>query len=454
MNNKEIIKVMKNVENYKKVNIDESYLKIKGGKSLNGTIEIEGAKNATLPAMVAALLSDEAVELSNVPTELNDVKRIIELMQSMGTIVEVDNENSKLILNGSKWTGGELNGEIAGSIRHSLLLLGLSVAWRKNLRLPIPGGCKLGTRKHDMHVDALRKLGNQVIEDEGIDLVFDEAEKEVDVEFYYPTFGGTFNAIFASVKKVGKTVRIHNAAKNPEVMDVIQMLSQMGADISWESDRVLVIKGVKNLSGLHYSVMPDRIVGSTIIAATGITKGKVRIKQFDESLLTSEISTWREAGLSIVQVGEDLLIDGSKSEIKAVDVETKAYPGFHTDVQPLHVLLMTTAKGNTDVKETILDGRFRYCKELVKLGANIDVVDGDFNCVNGAQGQIAKIYGVEELTGAEVMATDIRGGAAVAVAGIAAEGTTYVTNLYQLERGYGKFVEMFNSLGADIQRFE
>jgi UDP-N-acetylglucosamine 1-carboxyvinyltransferase len=432
----------------------EPILEIEGGTILNGSIQIEGAKNAALPALVASLLSDESVILTNVPVQLNDIKRIVELMRSMGADVVVDENNKTITLHGSNWTGGELDGDIAGSIRHSLLLLGLSVAWKKDLKLPIPGGCKLGTRKHDMHIDALEKLGNLVVEDEGINVTYRDSKDEVDIEFYYPTFGGTFNAIFASVKKVNKVIRIHNAAKNPEVIDVISMLKLMGADISWESERVLIIKGVEHLKGISYSIMPDRIVGATVISAAGITKGNVKIQKFDEELLTSEISAWREAGLIIEQVGEDLIIDGANSKLKAIDIETKAYPGFHTDVQPLHVLLMTVAEGNSAVKETILDGRFKYCKELEKLGANIEVIDGNFKCVNGAQGQIAKISGVKKLKGATVKATDIRGGAAVAVAGLLAEGQTIVTNLYQLERGYGNFVEMFNELGANIKRLE
>lgn len=445
--------MQENFNNETKV-YNESILEIRGGTKLKGSVQIEGAKNATLPAMVAALLADETVILMNVPVNLNDIKRIIELMHSMGTNVIVDEKNKTITLHGSKWTGGELDGDIAGSIRHSLLLLGLSVAWEKDLKLPIPGGCKLGTRKHDMHVDALQKLGNEVIEDAGIDVTYHDSEDEVDIDFYYPTFGGTFNAIFASVKKVGKTVRIHNAAKNPEVIDVIGMLKNMGANITWESDRVLVIKGVGHLKGITHSIMPDRIVGATVIAATGVSKGKVTIEKFSENLLISEITTWREAGLIIEQDGENLVIDGEGSQLKGVDVTTKAYPGFHTDVQPLHVLLMAMAEGKSSVKETILDGRFRYCAELEKLGAKIDVIDGEFKCVNGAPGQIAKIKGVTELKGNTVKATDIRGGAAIAVAGIIAKGTTTITNLYQLERGYGNFVEMFNALSANINRID
>lgn len=434
--------------------IIEPVLKIEGGIPLSGTVKIEGAKNATLPALVAACLSAETVELTNVPLELNDVKRMLELMNSMDVGITIDKTNKSIKLNGGEWTGGELDGEIAGSIRHSLLLLGLSVAWKKDLSIPIPGGCKLGTRKHDMHIDALKELGSQVTEINGIELEYQDSDQEVDIEFYYPTFGGTLNAIFASVKKEGTTIRIHNAAKNPEVIDVINMLTKMGANISWESKKILLIEGVAELTGITHSIMPDRIVGATIIAATGATKGKTTIKNFSEDLLTNEIITWRRAGLKIEQNDQDLLIDGRQTDILPVDIETKAYPGFHTDIQPLHGLLMTLAKGQSEIKETILDGRFRYFEELEKFGANTEVVNGDFKCVNGAQGQIAKIRGVERLTGAEVLATDIRGGAAVAIAGMVAEGTTIVKNLYQLERGYGNFVEMFSSLGANITRME
>lgn len=436
------------------IKVKEPVLEIKGGTPLSGTVQIEGAKNATLPALVAACLSEETVELKNVPLELNDVKRMIELMISMDVEISIDVKNKTIKLNGGEWTGGELDGEIAGSIRHSLLLLGLSVAWEKNLTLPIPGGCKLGTRKHDMHIDALKELGNKVTEINGIELEYHDSNYEVNIEFYYPTFGGTLNAIFASVKKEGTITRINNPAKNPEVIDVIKMLTEMGAKIDWESDRVLAIKGVSDLKGITYSIMPDRIVGATVIAATGATKGKTIINKFSEDLLTSEIDIWRKAGLVIEQIGDDLLIDGTQSEISPVNIATKAYPGFHTDIQPLHVLLMTLANGKSEVKETILDGRFRYCEELLKFGAEIEVVDGDFKCVNGAQGQIAKIEGVDNLSGTTAMATDIRGGAAVAIAGMVAEGTTTITNLYQLERGYGNFVEMFSSLGANVTRME
>lgn len=431
--------------------ISEPFLEINGGKSLRGAVEISGAKNSALPAIVAACLSKETVTLRNVPLELNDVKLIINLLRSMGANIEVDSENKILVCSGENWKGGSLDPNVAGKIRHSLLLLGLAANWKTNLFLPMPGGCDLGNRKHDMHISALRSLGNTVVEEEGILIKPGTASEKVTIDFYYPTFGGTLNAIFASVRSNSTTI-INNAARNPEVLDVISLLNKMGANITWIEERCLKIKGVANLKGTNYSVMPDRIIAATVIAATAVTDGEVCLKNFNSNLLTTEINVWKEAGLLIEQNGKDLYIKRKNEKLNATNIETRAYPGFHTDIQPLHTLMMTTASGESFIKETILDGRFKYCSELVKMGANITVIEGDFYCVNGAKGQIAKVNGVDKLYSAEVKATDIRGGAAVAVAGLAAEGITRVTNIYQLERGYGNFVEVFNSLGADIKR--
>lgn len=436
-----------------KSTVTEPLLVINGGHPLSGTVEIDGAKNAALPAIVAACLSEETVELRNVPVELNDVKQLVKLLIDMGAEVEVDRNKKMIRSNGGKWQGGRLDGDIAGKIRHSLLLLGLSVSWCKSLFLPMPGGCDLGSRKHDMHIDALRALGHRVEEDEGILVEPKDSNDNAIISFYYPTFGGTFNALFASVKLKGRKTQINNAARNPEVIDVIKMLNNMGAKIEWLDKKTLLVEGVDKLIGTEHSVMPDRIIGATVIAATGVTKGQVYLKNFDKNLLKEEIEIWERSGLSISQKDSDLFIDGTKT-LQATNIETRAYPGFHTDVQPLHTLLMATATGESVVKETILDGRFKYCAELNKMGANITVEEADFTCVNGAQGQIAKIQGVRSWLPANVMATDIRGGAAVAVAALAASGKSTISNLYQLERGYGNFVELFSELGADVKRVE
>lgn len=430
------------------------YLEIEGGKKLNGEVEISGAKNAALPAIVAACLSDEVVTLKNVPLELNDVKLIIKLLESMGANITIDWKNKILSCSGKDWKGGSLSSDLAGKIRHSLLLLGLAANWKTKLFLPMPGGCDLGNRKHDMHVSALNSLGNTVIEDEGLQIEPGNPDDKITINFYYPTFGGTLNAIFASVRLIGSEIIIKNAARNPEVIDIINLLRKMGADIRWQDEGTLLINGVANLRGVNHSIMPDRIIAATVIAATAVTDGNVTLKSFDSDLLASEIKVWKKAGLLFEKEDKDLNIKRDGKRLSATSIETKAFPGFHTDIQPLHTLMMTLANGESKVKETILDGRFRYCNELVKMGADIIVNEGDFYCVNGAKGQIATIRGVDKLYSAEVKATDIRGGAAVAVAGLVAEGITKVTNIYQLERGYGNFVEVFNSLGASIKRIE
>lgn len=441
------------LENIKEVpKLSEPHYIIEGGNSLNGEVVIPGAKNAALPAIVAACLTDEPVTLKNVPIELNDVKLIIDLLRDMGAVITIDEGKKELVCCGENWKSGSLNPDKASKIRHSLLLLGLAGNWKKELFLPFPGGCDLGNRKHDMHVDALSALGNKVKEEEGILLKPSENPENVNIEFYYPTFGGTLNAIFAGVQLENCNITISNAARNPEVLDVISLLNQMGSKIKWVDQETISIKGVSKLKGTTYSVMPDRIIAATVITATAITNGNVTLKNFNSNLLDSELNVWKNAGLNFEITKENNLHIQGKTKLVGTHIETKAYPGFHTDIQPLHTLLMTFAKGESSVKETILDGRFRYCTELNKMGADISVTDGDFYCVNGAKGQIAKIKGIKRLTGTDVSATDIRGGAAVAVAGLAAEGVTRVTNLYQIERGYENFVELFNSLGANIRR--
>lgn len=446
---------MKNIMLKKQIehlNQPEPYLEIRGGNSLVGEVNISGAKNATLPAIVAACLSSEEVILRNVPIELNDVKLMINLLEIGGAKFEINSEKKILKCSGEKWKGGFLDPNLAGKIRHSLLLLGLAANRKTELFLPMPGGCDLGNRKHDMHVSALRSLGNYVFEAEGIKIKPGNPVEFVNIDFYYPTFGGTLNAIFASVCNKSSKIIINNAARNPEVIDVIKLLNQMGANITWQDENTLLIIGVEKLKGADFSIMPDRIIGATVIAATAITKGNVTIKDFDSGLLKTEIEVWEKAGVKFDKNNNNLNIKGPNEMLNPTNIVTRAYPGFHTDIQPLHTLMMSFANGESQIRETILDGRFKYCKELNKMGADITIENGEFYCVNGAKGQIARVKGVKRLRGAEVKATDIRGGAAVAVAGLVADGITIVTNLYQLERGYENFVELFNSLGADIKK--
>ncbi|QDI90464.1 UDP-N-acetylglucosamine 1-carboxyvinyltransferase [Salicibibacter halophilus] len=427
---------------------------IKGGKPLKGEVVVQGAKNAALPALVAASLSDETVELKNVPLELNDVNNLLALLREVGVKIEIKDENT-LTLNGEGWRSSELDPNIASKIRHSLLLLGGSVTKDCSLYLPLAGGCEIGERKHDLHVLALENMGHDVIESgEGIRVIPDlnDDVDHTEIEFYYPSFGATLNVIFASVLCSGKITTLKNAAKNPEVLDVIHLLEQMGAIFNWKDESTLEIIGVNKLNGTSHQVMSDRIIVSTMIAAIAVTKGNGTIIGGNATVLETEVATWRKAGLIIQQKENGLFVDGN-NKIKPVNIETKAYPGFHTDIQPLHAAIMLRANGTSKIKEMILDGRFLYCEELNKLGAKTKIENGDFTCVNGAKGQIAIINESPPLIGVlNLIATDIRGGAAVVLASLAANGISEITNVYQIERGYSDLPELIQTLGGNVQR--
>lgn len=428
-------------------------LVIRGGIALEGEVALPGAKNAALPALVAACASDEDVLLGNVPTDLNDVRLLIDFLRELGA--DVEEVGDRMVrCSGRHWRGGDLVDERAGQLRHSLLLLGLAASRGTPLALPMPGGCKLGERKHDLHILALSALGHQVSEaPEGLHFQPGAAVEDADFRFHYPTFGGTLNALIAAATLEGRTTWIRNAAKNPEVADIITLLASMGARIRWVSSDTLEVRGVRRLGGTEHTVMSDRIVAATVIAATAVTQGHSFAKNANGEVLRAEIDVWRRAGLE-VRVAPEGIETRFVDRMQSTDIETRAYPGFHTDIQPLHAIMMVFAHGTSTIRETILDGRFRYARELDRLGARTSVGDGGFTCVNGAPGQILTIEGVQRLVGTDVIATDIRGGASVAVAALAAEGTTSIGNLYQLERGYGRFDALFSNLGADLRMVE
>ena len=434
--------------------LSDPFLTVQGGTALSGETLVPGAKNAALPAIVAACLSEQPTVLHNVPTGLNDVELLISLLRSLNVEIE-EPEPGTLICSGRNWQNSALNGNQVGRLRHSLLLLGAAAHRHTRLLLPLPGGCKLGSRRHDLHLLALRSLGFSVAETQaGIELgsqnlTRDEQGKDTRISFHYPTFGGTLNVLFAASGCEGTTY-LENAAVNPEVLDVIALLSSMGADITWVGEATLRIRGAK-LHGTEHTVMSDRIITSTLVAATAVTKGHTFIKGATTEVLKAEAAAWRSAGLVLEEASDGVEVRALEP-LQAVSIRTKAYPGFHTDIQPLHAAMMLQAEGEALIEETILDGRFRYAQELKKLGASLDIEDADFLCVNGAPGQRLRIRGVKKLHGAQVQATDIRGGAAVVVAALAAEGTTRVTNLYQLERGYTDIGALLSPLGAQVER--
>ena len=429
----------------------EPYLEIHGGRALTGEVTLLGAKNAALPALVAACLSDDETVLYDVPTELNDVRLLTELLRSLGAEVREVGPHT-LRCSGRGWRAATLDGDKAGNLRHSLLLLGGAAHRHLPLTLPLPGGCKLGERKHDFHVAALSTLGFAVTDTpEGLGVAPGGAvHKDARVSFSYPSFGATLNALFAATGLPAVTL-IENAARNPEVEDVTTLLNKMGAQIAWADARTLRVVGGTPLRAAEHRVMGDRIVASTLIAATAVTRGETLIQNASLRVLQAEAEVWRGAGLELTDDAGGVRVR-AKRRLKATTVTTRAYPGFHTDVQPLHAAMMVLAAGRSQIQETILDGRFRYAAELAKFGAAVTVLPGDFRCVNGEPGQVLQLDGVAALRGAEVRATDIRGGAAVAVAALAAEGVSKITNLYQLERGYSDLAGLLTPLGGAVRR--
>lgn len=431
------------------------YYEIEGGKPLTGNVHVPGAKNAVLPALVAASLTEEPVTLHSVPAELNDVRLIMELLEELGVDIQRSGADS-LIVQKRTWEDQGIDRAKASRIRHSLLLLGGSARWGESLFLPIPGGCNIGSRKHDLHTMALNTMGHTAEElDEGIVFSSRASAEDKEIEFHYPTFGGTLNVMFAAAARAGSRTTLKNAAINPEVIDVMKLLNKMGADIRWDSEasNTMIINGVKSLHGTTHHVMGDRIIASTVIAAVGATRGNVRIHNTDAHFLQKEVSVWRDAGLRIEDHDDNYLDVAWEKPLEPVSIETSAYPGFHTDIQPLHGVMMAKAEGNSSIKETILDGRFQYVWELNKLGASGTVEDGGFLCVNGAEGQIASFTGTGDWKGSdELVARDIRGGAAVVIGALAAEGRSRITNVYQIERGYQDLPGLFQQMGARITR--
>lgn len=429
-----------------------AYLLIQGGYPLSGEVTVHGAKNAALPALVAACLSDEATVLHNVPVDLQDVRLLIELLRGMGASVRMLGPTT-VECSGANWTDGIADGEFARKLRHSILLLGAAARWHTNIVVPLPGGCALGNRKHDLHTYALREMGFVVGETaDGISLAPGSMSEDVDLHFHYPTFGGTLNTLFAAVGRPGKTI-IRNAARNPEVLDVVRLMCAMGAAIRWADEHTLIVEGGRRLRGTEHRIIADRIVVATLIAAAAVTQGEIFIGEGSVEVLSSEVEVWRRAGLSINSVKRGIIARYAR-RLTAESITTRAYPGFHTDIQPLHAVMMSLASGTTYIKETILDGRFQYVPELRRMGAVMEVQDGGFLCVNGAPGQILKITGVESLSAASLIATDIRGGAAVLLGALAADGESTIGNIYQLERGYSDLAGMFQRLGARVSRVD
>jgi len=421
---------------------------IRGGNRLEGEVKLSGSKNTALPLTVASLLADGETRLFNVPN-INAIRSLLSLLKQVGVNCKL--AGNELRIKPPAEFNTTVTGEYSLKTRYSLLLLGLFQARGLPACIHLPGGCKIGDRKFEMHLEGLKQMGADIHLPAGRITAGKPRLHGAEIELHYPTFSGTVNLLMTASLAEGETV-IHNSARNPEVIEVGRFLNKMGAKIKGLETKTISVKGVEKLNNTKYKVISDRIEAATFITAAAITKGSVSIKDYDTRFLKSEVEKFRQALIEVKEVKGNLEVSVKDGKVKSVDVETSAYPGFHTDIQPMFTALMSTANGVSTIKETIYDNRFRYAEGLNEMGADIQVSKGDFKCVNGLAGKYAVVRGVDGLHGADCTMPDIRGGAALLLAALKAEGKTTLSNFEILDEGYESIEKKFIKLGAEIER--
>lgn len=417
--------------------MDPEKLIISGGKRLRGTVRIDGAKNSALSIMAATLLTKDVCILSNVP-RLTDVDIMAKVISKLGVKVEWRGDNT-LYIDSDDFNNYEAPYELVKMMRGSILVMGPLLARLKKAKISLPGGCAIGARPVDYHLKGFEALGAKVEVEKG----YIEAKviklKGDDIYLDFPSLGATENIMMAACLAEGVT-KIENAAKDPEVVELGRFLNKMGAKVKGFGTDLIEIEGVKKLHGVDYAIIPDRIEAGTYMIAAAITGGDVLIEKADPLLLKPLIVKLKKAGVQITLKKNLIKVSGPK-RIKAVDIKTLPFPGFPTDMQPQFMALSCIAKGTSVITETVFENRFVHTGDLIRMGADIKV-----------EGHSTIIKGVKKLSAAPVMASDLRGGAALILAGLVAEGTTELSRIYHLDRGYVKLEEKLNSLGADIKR--
>ena len=413
---------------------------INGGRRLHGELRISGAKNAALPILAASLLSETPVSIGNVP-HLHDITTTMELLGRMGVQLLVD-EKMNIEIDASSIKNYDAPYELVKTMRASILVLGPLVARFGRADVSLPGGCAIGTRPVNIHLEGLAKMGADLTVDGGYIKATSKRLNGRRLVLDQITVTGTENLMMAAVLAKGKSV-IENAAREPEVVDLAAFLNAMGARISGAGTDIMEIIGVESLSaeGLHYDILPDRIETGTYLVAAAMTGGKVKLKRTQPDSLDAVLSKLREAGAEIT-VGVDWIeLDMTGKRPKAVSVRTAPYPAFPTDMQAQLTAMNTIAEGVGVMTETVFENRFMHVQEMQRMGANIHLESNTAICT-----------GVEKLTGAPVMATDLRASASLVLAGLVAEGETVVDRIYHIDRGYECIEEKLSQLGANIRR--
>lgn len=415
-------------------------LRIEGAHPLSGEVIIGGAKNAALPALAATLLTEDTVTLRNVPG-VRDVATTCQLLGQLGATVERP-EPGVVVARGTAEPDHEATYDLVKTMRASFLVLGPMLARCGRARVSLPGGCAIGARPVDRHLAAFTRMGAELEMSSGYVEAHCDELRGAEIVFDVPTVGGTENCMMAATLAVGRTT-LRNAAREPEIRDLANLLAAMGAEIRGAGSDTVVIDGVERLGGAEHTVIPDRIEAGTYLVAGALAGQGLRLVRCLPDDLRATVEAVRATGVAVEQVADDTLeVSRPQRPMSGVDIITQPYPGFPTDMQAQFMVLMTQAEGRSLIRETIFENRFMHVPELARMGAEIRI-----------DGNTAFVRGVTPLGGATVMATDLRASASLVLAGLAAEGETVVDRLYHLDRGYEGLAEKLRGVGARVERF-
>ncbi|WMJ23759.1 UDP-N-acetylglucosamine 1-carboxyvinyltransferase [Paludicola sp. MB14-C6] len=411
---------------------------VEGGKRLNGEIDVHGAKNSSLPILAASLLYGGQTVLKNCP-KLSDVDAAIKILTYLGCTVE--REGDTVIINSDHIAQTEIPENLMHEMRSSIVFLGAIISRMGKATLSFPGGCELGPRPIDLHISSLQKLGVDIVEEYGkLCCQATNGLKGCKINLSFPSVGATENILLASVMSKGETI-ILNAAQEPEIIDLANYLNQRGARIKGAGKSTIVIEGVEKLNSVEYSVMPDRIVAITYLCGAAITGGDVLVNHINTDDIESVLPILEQAGCKLSVYSNKINISGPSIIRPVKNIRTMPYPGFPTDAQAPIMAMLTVASGTSMFVENIFESRYKHVGELTRMGADIKV-----------EGKVAVVEGVKKLYGASVEATDLRGGAALVIAALAAQGVSKINHIYHIDRGYETIEEQFNKLGAKIIR--
>ncbi len=413
-------------------------LVIQGGNSLNGNIKTSGSKNAALPIIFASILADNPLKLVNTP-QLTDVSTTLRLLMEMGASFILE-EDGSILIDSTHLNNLVADYSLVKTMRASILALGPMLAKYKKAKVSLPGGCAIGTRPVDLHLNALEKMGAKIELKNGYIYASTKELKGTQINFDLVSVTATENIIMAATLAKGITT-ISNAAQEPEVTDLINCLNKMGAKITGENSSTLIIEGVDRLDGTEYKICPDRIEAGTYLVAAAITGGCITVNNIEPDSMRSVIGKLIETGADIKTNNNSIKLDMKGRRPQAVDIRTSAYPNFPTDMQAQFVALNSIAKGSSIITETIFENRFMHVPEINRMGANLKL-----------EGNTVLCKGVKSLKGANLMATDLRASASLVLAALSAEGSTTIERVYHLDRGYEMIEEKFKMLGADIER--